>query len=314
MSSHAVKRITAELKDQQKNPSKHFIAEPRENDLFDWHFTLRGPEDTPFAEGLYHGRIILSTSYPLKPPKFLMMTPNGRFEIFKEICMSMTDYHPEAWNPSWSIRSMLEAVVSFLPEDSIGVGAIQVSEATRKKMAKNSVKWTCDSCRKSNAELWEAHEKLVKEAAEMFKHRISDDEQIKPVEEEPVIEEESKEAPPEVPKTLLATPTRVDAPDVAKPPLTLSPASSLLPPISEQAPHDEHEQAPDANPTTAEEAKTEEAAAAPPAPEPRQPNPNYPTREEIFAFIGSTNKHIHTLDGILVSVILLLLAKLYLDI
>ena len=95
----------------------HFSAAPIDNDLFDWHFTLAGPEGTAFENGLYHGRIILSTSYPLKPPKFLMMTPNGRFEIYKEICMSMTDYHPEAWNPSWSIRSMLEAVVSFLPED-----------------------------------------------------------------------------------------------------------------------------------------------------------------------------------------------------
>jgi hypothetical protein len=30
-----------------------------EDNLFDWHFVLRGPQDTPFEGGLYHGRIIL---------------------------------------------------------------------------------------------------------------------------------------------------------------------------------------------------------------------------------------------------------------
>jgi hypothetical protein len=30
--------------------------------------------------GIYHGRILLPSEYPFKPPSFLMLTPNGRFE------------------------------------------------------------------------------------------------------------------------------------------------------------------------------------------------------------------------------------------
>lgn len=103
----SVRRITVELSDQARHPSPHFSAGPVSNDIFDWHFTLKGPSDTPFHGGLYHGRLILSLQYPHKPPKFIMLTvpstqPNGRFETNKEICMSMSSYHPDTWQPAWT--------------------------------------------------------------------------------------------------------------------------------------------------------------------------------------------------------------------
>ena len=101
MSEHfAVKRITSELSELQKNPSPNFLAMPIEDDLFDWHFTLKGPSDTCYSEGLYHGRLILPLNYPLKPPKFLMYNQSGRFEVGREICMSNTSFHPDEWQPA----------------------------------------------------------------------------------------------------------------------------------------------------------------------------------------------------------------------
>lgn len=35
--------------------------------------------------GLYHGRILLPAEYPFKPPAFLMLTPNGRFETGQKV-------------------------------------------------------------------------------------------------------------------------------------------------------------------------------------------------------------------------------------
>lgn len=72
--------------------------------------------------GLYHGRIILPAEYPFKPPSFLMLTPSGRFEIGKKICLSISERHPEHWQPSWSMRTALMALVAFLPTK--GKGAI----------------------------------------------------------------------------------------------------------------------------------------------------------------------------------------------
>ena len=73
-------------------------------------------------EGIYHGRIILPAEYPFKPPSFTLLTPNGRFELNTKICLSISSHHPEHWQPSWSIRTALTALIAFMP--SPGQGAI----------------------------------------------------------------------------------------------------------------------------------------------------------------------------------------------
>lgn len=166
--SPSVRRITVELADQARHPSTHFVAGPVANDIFDWHFTLKGPSETSFQGGLYHGRLILPVQYPHKPPKFIMLTvpsiqPNGRFETNKEICMSMSSYHPDTWQPAWTskshtVRTMLEGLVSFLPEENAsGIGAINSSPEARRKYAEASPMWRCSDCGIPNNDLWEAH-------------------------------------------------------------------------------------------------------------------------------------------------------------
>ncbi len=51
-----------------------------------------------------------------------MLSPSGRFEVGVKICLSMSSYHPEHWQPSWSVRSALVALIAFMP--TAGKGAI----------------------------------------------------------------------------------------------------------------------------------------------------------------------------------------------
>ncbi|KAF3844196.1 hypothetical protein F7725_013537 [Dissostichus mawsoni] len=37
------------------------------DNLFEWHFSVRGPPDSDFDGGVYHGRIVLPPEYPMKP-------------------------------------------------------------------------------------------------------------------------------------------------------------------------------------------------------------------------------------------------------
>lgn len=53
-------------------------ASLRQTNMFDWHFTLRGPRDTEFEGGIYHGRILLPTDYPFKPPNIILLTVGCR--------------------------------------------------------------------------------------------------------------------------------------------------------------------------------------------------------------------------------------------
>ena len=93
------------------------------DNLFEWHFTVRGPSDTEFEGGVYHGRIILPTEYPMKPPHIIVLTPNGRFEVGKKICLSISGHHPESWQPSWSIRTALLAIIGFMPTPGPAINA-----------------------------------------------------------------------------------------------------------------------------------------------------------------------------------------------
>lgn len=78
------------------------------------HYVIAGPEDTPYEGGYYHGKLIFPREYPFKPPSIYMITPNGRFETNKRLCLSISDYHPESWNPAWNVGSILTGLLSFL--------------------------------------------------------------------------------------------------------------------------------------------------------------------------------------------------------
>ncbi|KAH7836669.1 hypothetical protein Vadar_004188 [Vaccinium darrowii] len=135
----AVKRIQQELKEMQGNSSDYFISLPLEDDMFEWQFAIRGPSDTEFEGGIYHGRIQLPAEYPFKPPSFMLLTPNGRFETQTKICLSISNYHPEHWQPSWSVRTALVALIAFMPtEPGRALGALDYPKEVRRALALKS--------------------------------------------------------------------------------------------------------------------------------------------------------------------------------
>ncbi|KAI6196326.1 hypothetical protein M3Y94_01095800 [Aphelenchoides besseyi] len=143
--SAGVKRLLKEAKELHK-PTSLFYARPLEDNLFEWHFTFRGPPDTDYASGIYHGRIVLPHDYPMKPPNLLLLTENGRFETNTKICLSISGHHPETWLPSWSIRTAILALIAFFPSDSAGVGSLQCSSEARKRLAIKSLDFQCKTC------------------------------------------------------------------------------------------------------------------------------------------------------------------------
>jgi ubiquitin-conjugating enzyme E2 J1 len=95
-----------------------------------------GPRDSEFEGGIYHGRIQLPSDYPFKPPSFMLLTPSGRFEIQKKICLSISNYHPEHWQPSWSVRTALVALIAFMPTNPGGaLGSLDYKKEDRRALA-----------------------------------------------------------------------------------------------------------------------------------------------------------------------------------
>ncbi|KAF5950826.1 hypothetical protein HYC85_012819 [Camellia sinensis] len=132
----AVKRILQEVKEMQSNPSDDFMSLPLEENIFEWQFAIRGPRDSEFEGGIYHGRIQLPAEYPFKPPSFMLLTPNGRFETQTKICLSISNHHPEHWQPSWSVRTALVALIAFMPTSPNGaLGSLDYKKEERHALA-----------------------------------------------------------------------------------------------------------------------------------------------------------------------------------
>ncbi|XP_049628226.1 ubiquitin-conjugating enzyme E2 J1 isoform X2 [Suncus etruscus] len=146
LKSPAVKRLMKEAA-ELKDPTDHYHAQPLEDNLFEWHFTVRGPPDSDFDGGVYHGRIVLPPDYPMKPPSIILLTPNGRFEVGKKICLSISGHHPETWQPSWSIRTALLAIIGFMPTKGEGaIGSLDYTPEERRALAKKSQDFCCEGC------------------------------------------------------------------------------------------------------------------------------------------------------------------------
>ncbi|KAL9368757.1 hypothetical protein Peur_039956 [Populus x canadensis] len=155
-----VKRLQKEYRALCKEPVSHVVARPSPSDILEWHYVLEGSEGTPFAGGYYYGKIKFPPEYPYKPPGIIMITPNGRFMTQKKICLSMSDFHPESWNPMWSVSSILTGLLSFMTDNSPTTGSVNTTAADKRRLAKDSLAFNCKNAafRKLFPEYVEKHD------------------------------------------------------------------------------------------------------------------------------------------------------------
>ncbi len=145
MNPMIAKRLEKEKIENQK-PGEYFFVQPLENDMFTWHFTIKGIPGSNYENGLYHGHFLLPKDYPLNPPDIYFQNKNGRFEPVKKICLNITGYHKEAWSPIWSLKKMMEAICAYFVVDEWGIGAVVMTPAERKAIAKTSRDHKCPQC------------------------------------------------------------------------------------------------------------------------------------------------------------------------
>lgn len=138
----AVKRLAKEYKDVQKNPDNLIEVRFDEDNMLNIYYLLSGSPDTPYEGGSYFGCIKVKDNYPFAPPSIMMITPNGRFVENTRICLSMSDFHPESWNPAWTAtRTIPMALLSFMNSDERSTGCVNTSDQAKKIYAKKSMEW-----------------------------------------------------------------------------------------------------------------------------------------------------------------------------
>ena len=45
---------------------------------------------SPYAGGVYKGKLVFPSEFPFKPPAIYMSTPNGRFKTDMRLCLSIS--------------------------------------------------------------------------------------------------------------------------------------------------------------------------------------------------------------------------------
>jgi ubiquitin-conjugating enzyme E2 J2 len=135
----ALSRLRKELKRIQTAPVEHISAVPDESNILEWHYVVTGPQDSPYAGGQYHGKLVFPKQYPYRPPSILMLTPSGRFKPNTRLCLSMSDFHPETWNPLWSVSSILSGLLSFMLDVTPTYGSVESSSEFKLQCAQQSM-------------------------------------------------------------------------------------------------------------------------------------------------------------------------------
>ena len=120
---------------------------PLASNLLEWHFSFTGVEDSAYHGGVYHGRIRLHPEYPRKAPSISMITPTGRWEVGKEICLSASAYHQETWDVNWNLRTLVMSLRGFILSQPLEIGGISTTRDRQRALAAASRDWVCPVCK-----------------------------------------------------------------------------------------------------------------------------------------------------------------------
>jgi ubiquitin-conjugating enzyme E2 D len=142
----ATKRILRELTDLQTDPPSNCSAGPiDESNLFAWKAHIVGPDDSPYAGGLFELKIQFPTDYPFRPPLVIFTTKVYHPNINAQggICL---DILKDQWTPALSVGKVLLSISSLLtdanPRDPLMPEIARQYETTREDFNQTAREWT----------------------------------------------------------------------------------------------------------------------------------------------------------------------------
>ena len=131
----STKCILWQYDELMRNPLEGVNAAPKEENVYEWHGNFYFPDDhDTYPCMVVHFTLNLTYDFPNSTPDIQLLTSFGHSHVFgSDICFSLLkafEYHfyglptTAYWNPSRSIRSLLEAVYVFLTVDEDRYGKV----------------------------------------------------------------------------------------------------------------------------------------------------------------------------------------------
>eukprot|EP01066_Platyproteum_vivax_P001586 Platyproteum_vivax@DN1202_c0_g1_i1.p1 len=111
----AAKRLMLEYREACKHNDENIRLYLGDlNNMHEWTAEVKGPEDSPYAGGVFKLKIEVPALYPISPPKvtFLnrMFHPNVH-QATGELCL---DILKNEWSPVWTLHAVCKAIILLL--------------------------------------------------------------------------------------------------------------------------------------------------------------------------------------------------------
>ena len=118
MGDPCTNRIRKELTELAKEPNSGVRVAPVGDSLTHLEGSLDGPEDTPYAGGVWRVDIIVPRQYPFEPPKMKFLTPLWHPNVSSQtgaICLDILKESPGgAWSPALTLRTALMSLQALM--------------------------------------------------------------------------------------------------------------------------------------------------------------------------------------------------------
>lgn len=114
----ALKRLNKELDECGNNLPEGLSACPKGDDMFAWQGTIIGPEESPYADGVFFLDIKFPKDYPFKPPKVNFETKIYHCNVNEKggICLPILK---DEWSPALTVAKVLQAIYNLLQEPDV---------------------------------------------------------------------------------------------------------------------------------------------------------------------------------------------------
>ena len=136
------KRILKEMQELAAETCSNISAGPvDDNNIFIWSATLIGPDDSPYAEGVFLLKINFPNNYPFKPPQITFNTKifHPNISSSGSICLDILQSN---WSPALTITKTLLSISSLLtdpnPDDPLDAAAGKMYKNNREEFIKKA--------------------------------------------------------------------------------------------------------------------------------------------------------------------------------
>uniref|UniRef100_F1LDT8 Ubiquitin-conjugating enzyme E2 J2 n=1 Tax=Ascaris suum TaxID=6253 RepID=F1LDT8_ASCSU len=75
-----------------------------------------------------------------------MLTPSGRFQTNTRLSLLISDFHPDMWNPAWTVSTIITGLLSFMNETTPTLGNLTSTDSEKRALAKKSREFNLNVC------------------------------------------------------------------------------------------------------------------------------------------------------------------------